>query len=195
MPYTSSQQAKLDSAKASLDSAKSILDSSTADANSKYSSLGNCVKGKGTTSNCSDGQPLGTGGYPKFGETGNSGVCNVCNSLKDCLSDCCNEATCSTRMNAYNSSITNYNTAVSAYDNAKKNYDTVLSEVSVELENDPELQSQIATATATAEGEATVTLVKWIIIGTLAFLVIGGYVYFKWIRKGKGASAGAGAGA
>lgn len=181
MAYSAAQQAKLDAAKASLDAAQSTLDSSTADANSKHSSLGNCVKGKGTTSNCSDGQPLGTGGYPKFGETGNSGVCNVCNSLKDCLSDCCNEATCVNRMNAYNSSITSYNSAVSAYDNSKKNYDAVLEE----LANDPDVLVAVAEAEAGATEAQKTKRAGYVLAGFIIVVVIGGIILWWKYIKGK----------
>lgn len=189
---TAEQKAKLDAAKAKLNAAQSVLDSATADANTKYSLLGSCVKGKGTTNNCSDGQPLGSGAYPAFGSTGNPGACKICNSLKDCKSDCCNEATCSQRMTAYNSGITAYNTAKAAYDTAKKNYDTILNEVDVELSNDPDTVAAAAAAAANAQAQGNANLVKWIIIGGVIFLLVGGWVYFKFIRKGKGAGAGAG---
>lgn len=190
---TAEQKAKLDAAKAKLNAAQSVLDSATGDANTKYSLLGSCVKGKGTTSNCSEGQPLGSGAYPAFGTTGNAGACKICNALKDCKSDCCNESTCSTRMTEYNGSITAYNTAKAAYDTAKKNYDTVLAEVDVELENDPATVAGAAAAAANAQAEGRATVIKWIIIGGILFMLMGSYIYFKYIRKGKGAGASGGA--
>lgn len=184
MPYTSAQQAKLDSAKAQLDSAKNALDSAYNTAKAIHDSLFKCVAGKGTTNNCPKGQPLGSDKYPAFGNPANSGDCKICNSLKDCVkgSDCCEEGTCAGRVNSYNSSLTPYNSALSSYNTAKSNYDAVLQQVSVELENDPELQGNIAGAIQDAKGDTAIKIIQWIIFGVLALLLVGGFVYFKWIK-------------
>lgn len=168
MPYSSAQDAKLKDAKAKLDSATSAKDSAYADMSSHYDSyMVNC-KYKWST--------------PAKGELWDAEGCDSGVNASQHVG-CGSKQSCQSRVSEINGKVGAYNTALSAYNSAKANYDTVLAEVTVELENDPDAQSQIASATATAQGQAKVTTIKWIIFGTLLVLIVGGYVYFKWIRK------------
>lgn len=182
MPYTSAQQAKLDTAKAKLDSAKIAFDNAYSVSKTYHDVLFRCVGGKGTTNNCPSGQPLGSDSFPAFGSPANSGACKICNALKDCKSDCCNEASCVTKVGEYNGSLSAYNTTRNNYSTAQTNYNVVLDEVATELENDPTLQGNIAGAIQDAKGDTTIKVIQWIIFGTLALLLVGGFVYFKWIK-------------
>lgn len=167
MPYTSAQDAKLKDAKAKLDSAISAKDSA-------YSNMGSYYDGYMV--NCKYKWSV-----PAKGETWDLNGCEKGNAKNNV--GCVATDTCRSRVGEYNGYVSTYNTAITNYNSAKANYDTVLAEVTVELENDPEAQSQIASATATAQGQAKVTTIKWIIFGTLLVLIVGGYVYIKWIRK------------
>lgn len=185
MPYTAQQQTKIDAAKASLDAAQRIMDNAKADAESKYSALSRCVKGKGDpgAGACKGGQPLSASKMPAFLTAANPQDCRVCGPLLGCKTDCCKEDTCKNRVNDYNASLTTYSSAKTAYATAKSNYDTVLNQITIELQNDPELQGQIAASTAEAQAEGKIRIIKWTVFGIIVVIVVGTFVYFKWIKK------------
>lgn len=171
MPYSSAQQAKLDQAKAQLDSATSARDSAYNDMSSYYDSyMVNC---KYKWSMPAKGQPWETAGC--------DGAVNANNHP-----GCGSKSTCESRVNEFNAKVGVYNSAVSAYNTAKTNYDTVLQAVTIELQNDPELQGQIAQNITEAKGENVINIIKWVIFGLSALLLIGGFVYFRWIRPKTG---------
>jgi len=105
----------------SVDNTGKIKDNSYALAKTAHESLFKCVKGKGATSNCPSGQPLGSDKYPNFGYVFNTGDCKVCNSIKDCTTDCCSEESCKSRGNDYNSKLSQYNIDLNSWNTAKSN--------------------------------------------------------------------------
>lgn len=183
MPYSASQQSQIDNANAQVATAKSAMDSAYATAKPAHDNLFKCVAGKGSTSNCKDGQPLGAGKFPTFGNLASAGDCKICNALKDCKSDCCKEETCVNRVNDYNSAIGVYNVAKKNYDTAKSNLDSVLNSIGQEVQNDP---SVIAT-TNEINANASVKKQKWTFFGLAVLVIIGSGIYLGLkteIKKG-----------
>lgn len=154
---------------------KSNYDSSVIDRDNKYNiaikshtDLFKCVKGKGTTSNCPDGQPLPTTGYPAFGDSASTASCKICNATKNCETDCCKEDTCVARVNDYNSKIGAYSGAATLLNGRKQ----ILDASEAALKAHPDYTAAAITAGAMGDTLKIVAIIAGI---TVAIVVI---VYF-----------------
>lgn len=174
MPYSSAQQAQIDSANAQLASAKTALDNATSDAHTKLSDLNRCNCGKGKVNKkC---RPLENS--VSFPDLANISDCHAPAPLDNCTTDCCSKDTCEARVNAYNTAIATYNTATTNYTTAQANLKSVLDSVGQQVANDPNV---IAT-TNQINADAKLAIYKWSFFGILVFisLLAGAYV---WIKK------------
>lgn len=171
---TPAQKAKLDQAKAQLTSATTSKDSAYGDMSSHYDAY---------MVNCKYKWSIPAKGQLWDAEGCDSGV-NASQHV-----GCGSKQSCQSRVTEQNGKVATYNTALNAYNSANANYQAILKEVTIELENDPETLSQIAQAQEDAKAQGRITTIKWIIAGALLVLIVGGFVYFKWIRKGAQATA------
>lgn len=162
-------QTSFDNATAALSSATANKNSSYTVASDAYNAVGKCVGGKGSTTNCPNGQPLGGNVYGPFLSSLNPGHCKICNSLPNCTTDCCSEQTCKDRINDYNSKLSSYNSNVGNYNTAKSNFDAA----KIALEAHPDYNAAAIQAKGTSDTRKTVIIVlvvAAVVVGVIWFL-------------------------
>lgn len=162
MPFSSSQQLKLDAAQKKLDAAKAAYQSNVDAYNNSASLLAPCYK---------DAVPDVNAASTWFNAF-SKGPCMSKGSCK--VSDCKNT------IDYLNSVIPPLKASYGQLNDAQQNYDKVFKEVTAEAAADPQLQLE----QAAIEANASANKLKWIFwIAVVVVVAIASFVYFKWVRK------------
>lgn len=162
MPFSATQQKKLDDAQALLDSAKAAYLGNVQSYNEYANAIAPCY---------THAVPSASDASTWFNSF-DKGPCTGKGS--------CDLSQCKDRVDVLNTIIPNLKSTYASLQSAQANYDKVTMEVAAEVKSDPTTILQQAEIAASAESKKY----KWI-FGIVVVLIIGGaiFVYFKWFKK------------
>lgn len=163
--YTAAQQAKIDAAQKRLDNAKSSYSTNVTRYNDWVASIQGCYKDQ-----IQNAGNASTWYNPTIGPCTAAGSCSLSN--------------CKNGVNKLNDDvIPALRAAYTELNSAQSNFDKVLNEITTEVQNDPAITIGVQTAGAQIEADAKVRRTRIIIIGIVVIVIIGAFIWYKYIRK------------
>ena len=164
MAYTPQQQTQITAAQAKIDTAQADFDNKKTSAIAAAADVNKCK-----------------GASAVFPEEADKSACRTgsANNYPGCAA----KATCEDRVGAYNTLLGQYNAAETALETAKEEMTTLLDKITSEIDSGGGGNGDGNGANADLDKSANTSVIKWIILGVFILLIVGGFVYFKFVKK------------
>lgn len=169
MAYTALQQAKIDAAQTRLNTAKSTYSTWVSSYNDWVASIQTCYKDQiQDAAQAATWYNLTKGPCTNQGQNCTQASVQNCKNVVDKLN---------------NETIPSLRAAYTELNAAQSNFDKVLNEIATEVQNDPSVIADIQNTNTQIEADAKVRTTRIIIIGIVIIIIIGAFVWYKYIRK------------